>query len=518
MIMGKTALRGAALVILALLLGACSNLVGLSEKIWSYTVSFNKNGGDTEAVPAAKTVTNPATTLDTLPAPPARSGYNFAGWNTRADGAGTAFDSTTTVSGDITVYAQWTEIPPGPYTVVFKLNDGTETNHATKTVAPPASAIAAKDFPSNPVRSGYVFAGWSAQAGGGGEVFTASSTVADNLTVYAQWTEILPGSYMIVFKLNDGTETNHAIKTLAPPATVIAAGNFPANPTRSGYNFAGWNTRADGSGTAFDSTTTVSSDSTVYARWTEIPSGSYTVVFKLNDGTETNHATKTLAPPASAIAAEDFPSNPVRPGYNFAGWNTRADGGGAAFDSTTTVGADSTVYAQWESYSYTVVFNKNGGDTEANPASKTVASPATGVDALPAPPTRTGYEFGGWDTQADGGGAAFDSTTTVAGNLTVYAQWNSPASLTVTLQPAPGDPSLSNVELDKDVSQSFSAAAGHTSWQWYWDGELIEGANTATYILGANLKPPGIYELSVVTTSPGGAKLSSRCRVTIKDK
>jgi uncharacterized repeat protein (TIGR02543 family) len=434
MIMGKTTLRGAALLILALLLGACSNPSGPSEKTWSYTVSFNKNGGDTEAVPAAKTVTNPATTLDTLPAPPARSGYNFAGWNTRADGSGTAFDSTTTVSGDITVYARWTEIPPGSYTVVFKLNDGTETNHATKTVAPPASAIAAEDFPSD--------------------------------------------------------------------------------PTRTGYEFGGWNTRADGSGTAFDSTTTVTDNLTVYAQWLSY----HTVVFDKNGGnTEAVPSSKRVISPATNI--DTLPSPPAWPGYNFAGWNIRADGSGTAFDSTTTVADNLTVYAQWESYSYTVAFNKNGGDTEANPASKTVASPATGVDALPEPPTRTGYEFGGWNTQADGGGTAFNNTTTVAGNLTVYAQWNPHASLTVTLQPAPGNPSLSDVDLDKDVLQSFSVAAGgYTSWQWYWDGELIEGANTETYTLGANLKPPGIYELSVVTTSPGGAKLSARCRVTIKDK
>ena len=73
----------------------------------TYTVTFDKNGGDTEANPQTKTVTSPATTVGTLPAPPTKSGYTFTGWNRQANGSGTAFMAVTTVTGDITVYAQW---------------------------------------------------------------------------------------------------------------------------------------------------------------------------------------------------------------------------------------------------------------------------------------------------------------------------------------------------------------------------------------------------------------------------
>jgi len=71
----------------------------------------------------------------------------------------------------------------------------------------------------------------------------------------------------------------------------------------------------------------------------------------------------------------------------------------------------------------TVTFDKNGGDTEANPRAVKVA-PATTVGALlPAPPTRTDYTFTGWNTQANGSGAPFTANTTVTGRITVYAQW-----------------------------------------------------------------------------------------------
>ena len=72
-------------------------------------VTFNKNNSDagsTEANPQSRTVRHPATTA-VLPAPPVRPGYIFNGWNTRESGSGTAFTSTTTVTANITVFAQW---------------------------------------------------------------------------------------------------------------------------------------------------------------------------------------------------------------------------------------------------------------------------------------------------------------------------------------------------------------------------------------------------------------------------
>lgn len=75
------------------------------------------------------------------------------------------------------------------------------------------------------------------------------------------------------------------------------------------------------------------------------------------------------------------------------------------------------------SASYWVIFNKNGGDTEANPSTKEVISGGN-VGRLPAPPTRSGYTFNGWNTQADGRGTVFTATTPVAAPITVYAQWS----------------------------------------------------------------------------------------------
>ncbi|WP_379213267.1 S-layer homology domain-containing protein [Paenibacillus sp. GCM10012303] len=77
----------------------------------THTVTFDKNGGDTEATPSTLNVTD-GETAAALPAPPTRPGYAFAGWNTLPNGGGTGFDETTVVSGDVTVYAQWSLNPP----------------------------------------------------------------------------------------------------------------------------------------------------------------------------------------------------------------------------------------------------------------------------------------------------------------------------------------------------------------------------------------------------------------------
>lgn len=70
------------------------------------TVTFDKNGGDTEAVPDSMTVKS-GSTVGALPKEPTRANHTFLGWNTQPDGSGEAFDENTPVTGDITVYAQW---------------------------------------------------------------------------------------------------------------------------------------------------------------------------------------------------------------------------------------------------------------------------------------------------------------------------------------------------------------------------------------------------------------------------
>ena len=394
--------------------------------IWtpdSCNVTFDKNGGDTDANPATKTVTSPATTVGTLPANPSRAGYHFTGWNTKADGTGYAFTASTILTATpTTVYAMWA---PDTYTVTFDKNGGnTDASPTTKTVTSPATTVGT--LPANPSRTGYHFMGWNTQANGGGSAFNASTPVTQSIIVYAMWE---PDTYTVTFNKNGGTtDASPATQAVTTPATTITA--LPTPPGRSGYHFMGWNTQANGSGSAFNASTPVTQSITVYAIWEP---DTYTVTFDKNGGnTDAIPTTKTVTSPATIIGS--LPSNPSRAGYLFAGWNTGADGSGSAFSASTTVTQSVTVYAMWVP-AYTVTFDKNGGDTEANPG--TATTDIGGHAVLPAAPVRAGYEFTGWNTKSDGSGAGFTASSVASSNLTVYAQWRL-ANCTVYFDPQNG--------------------------------------------------------------------------------
>jgi uncharacterized repeat protein (TIGR02543 family) len=119
-----------------------------------------------------------------------------------------------------------------------------------------------------------------------------------------------------------------------------------------------------------------------------------------------------------------MPDNPTKEGYTFGGWYTEVNGGGTEFTADTEVTENITVYAKWNSYLYEVTFDSQDATTNADPTSKSGISPDTTVDVLPTAPEKTGYTFGGWFTEVNGGGTEFTSSTVVTGDITVYAEWH----------------------------------------------------------------------------------------------
>jgi uncharacterized repeat protein (TIGR02543 family) len=206
-------------------------------------------------------------------------------------------------------------------------------------------------------------------------------------------------------------------------------GTLPAAPTRTGFIFGGWYTGTAGTGTSFTANTSVKANITVYANWT---SYSYSVSFNSQYATVAANPTSIkVASPATTVGA--LPAAPTRSGYTFAGWWTGIGGTGTEFTATTPVTANITVYAYWStSPVYVVTFDSQYATVEASPASITVVYPATTVGALPAAPTKLGYNFLGWYTETGGAGTAFTASTTVTANIMVYAYWGPYIPYTVT--------------------------------------------------------------------------------------
>jgi uncharacterized repeat protein (TIGR02543 family) len=141
-----------------------------------WTVSFDADGG----APVTQTATadSGASLGASMPSDPTRDGYAFGGWYTEQNGGGTPFTAATTVSGAVTVYANW------QYTVTFDLDDGTSVTE-TRTVNSGDPVDAA--MPSDPTQDGYAFGGWYTEPEGEGTQFAADTPVIGNIRVYALW-------------------------------------------------------------------------------------------------------------------------------------------------------------------------------------------------------------------------------------------------------------------------------------------------------------------------------------------
>ena len=118
-----------------------------------------------------------------------KAGYTFTGWNTAADGSGTAYAdnaSITMPAGGLTLYAQWTA---AQQTIIYDSNTGLGTMDATIGNTDASVTLSENTF----TKAGYTFTGWNTAADGSGTGHADKASVkmpAGGLTLYAQWTAV----------------------------------------------------------------------------------------------------------------------------------------------------------------------------------------------------------------------------------------------------------------------------------------------------------------------------------------
>jgi uncharacterized repeat protein (TIGR02543 family) len=321
------------------------------------------------------------------------------------------------------------------YTVTF---DSQFNNIESTTTLPSRTSVTVNPedtvgtlFPSDPkmqdpitLEEKYKFGGWWTGKGGTGIHFTASTKVTSDIIVYAYWYK-----YKVTYQ-SDST-TVIAI-TMITTSTVEA---LPTTPTKTGYTFVGWWTAVNGGGTQFFADTQVTGDTIVYAKWfqnTTPVTSIYAVTYNGNGGTDVG--TQYVIAPQKIVDALPTPY-PTWQSYKFKNWNTKADGTGNTFDTSTDVTsiADSTtkaltVYAQWTADpEYIVTYNSGWGSVvEAQhvilSSGNTVAT-GTAERSLPTQPTKRCYAFGGWYKDKTHT-TPFTESTTVTADITVYAKWD----------------------------------------------------------------------------------------------
>ncbi len=311
-----------------------------------YTITFDTAGGS-EIAP----ITQDYDTAITAPADPTREGYTFIGWDMEIP--------TTMPAENMTVTAQW-EI--NRYTITFDTAGGSEIAPIMQDYG---TAITA---PADPTREGYTFIGWDREI--------PETMPAENITLKARW-EI--NQYTITFDTAGGSEIAPITQDYGTQITT------PEAPTREGYTFIGWDREIP--------TTMPAENMTVTAQWEIIQ---YTITFDTTGGSEIAPITQDYG---TAITA---PADPTREGYTFIGWDKVIP--------TTMPAENMTVTAQWEINQYTITFDTAGG-SEIAPITQDYGTAIT----APADPTRDGYTFIGWDKEIP--------TTMPAENMTVTAQW-----------------------------------------------------------------------------------------------
>ena len=113
-------------------------------------------------------------------------------------------------------------------------------------------------------RENYTFTGWNTAKDGTGKTYADGETVnfSADTTLYAQWTQ----NPVITFDANGGKGTMGTQTVKPNEATDLTANSF----TRADYDFTGWNTAKDGTGTAYADKTNITTNEnvTLYAQWT----------------------------------------------------------------------------------------------------------------------------------------------------------------------------------------------------------------------------------------------------------
>ena len=315
--------------------------------------------GSTFTAPASDGLTRPDGDTD-----------NYFMW---LDGNGNSYEPGGSVPADVTeLTVQWTA---PTYAVTLNTNGGTINNGNVTgyTYGVGATLPAADDM----TYTGHTFKGWYDNENLTGSPVTAiGGAETGNKEYWAKW-EI--NQYTITFDTNGGSEIDSITQDYGTKITA------PADPTRKGYTFKGWDKEIP--------ETMPADNITVKAQW-EI--NQYTITFDTNGGSEIAPITQDYGTEITA------PDNPTRKGYTFKGWDKEIP--------ETMPAENMTVKAQWEINQYTITFDTNGG-SEIAPITQDYGTEITAPDN----PTRKGYTFKGWDKEIP--------KTMPAENITVKAQW-----------------------------------------------------------------------------------------------
>jgi uncharacterized repeat protein (TIGR02543 family) len=390
----------------------------------TYEVSYNENGATAGVAPAAQEKT---TGIDLILAANSgklsKTGFSFAGWNTKQDGTGTDYSEGASYTDDapVILYAKWTT--QTVFVVSYNANGattGTTPPNQTKTQG---IDLAIAGNSGNLGKEGYSFSGWNTSSTGDGTSYPAGAAYSGDADVilFAIWTA---STYTVTFNGN----SSDAVVPKGIEVTFDSAYGELKEANRLGYAFTGWFTDTD-DGTLVTDTTVVSiaADHTLFAHWEALPR--YTVSYNENGATEGDVPENQEKIHGITLFVSGNSGSLSKEGCSFAGWNTEQEGTGTDYAEGAGYSDDGplTLYAKWTTLPiYIVTYNANGAIDGVPPVNqtKTQGIPLT-LAGNYGNLTKPGYTFTSWNTQADGSGTSYlEGATYIAdAALTLYAEW-----------------------------------------------------------------------------------------------
>lgn len=370
----------------------------------SYNIEFKANKppkASNNVSGDLSTITNVKYTQSvTLKSAPSLTGWTFKGWNTQADGKGTSYNAGQSVSklsatngATVTLYAIWSE---NSYNIIFHGNTPVKPVAASSKVTGTVASIKNVKYETTfnlPkitgtkdafALTGWKFAGWNrSETNGKGEnnyrpvaytdaqkVQGLSATNGATVNLYAQWDA---NKYTIHFDKNKPSTSNGYDKDSVASHDVTGEmadvehtydikKALPDNKFKlHGWKFKGWNTKADGTGTAIPNkenvlnlTTDNNKTITLYAQW---EATTYTITFNSNKPSKAvTQMTGTMEVQTLTYDKwENLHENKYKlEGWTFNKWNLKADGSSETLykdkERVRNIcdGKDTTLYAQWK--------------------------------------------------------------------------------------------------------------------------------------------------------------------------
>ncbi len=357
-----------------------------------------------------------------------------------------------------------------------------------------------------PVRTGYIFLGWTGEG-----VTEAQETIeipqgsTGDRTYTANWQVI---EYTIITLLEGGNAGSSQVYFYTVEQTVTLP-----TPTRTGYTFLGWT----GEGiTTPQPNVTIPKGSTGDKKYIENwELTEYNIAMDLNGGSGQEKVVYTMTD-------EDFElPTPTRNGYEFVGWT----GEGITTPQTQVIiptgsTGNKAYTANWEIITYTISVYKGDGSV-AQPVSYTVETP----DFALQPPTRTGYEFLGWQRLDGYAPGEKQMNVTIpkgtTGDRTYTGCWQAIA-YTITLDTSGGnalDAISYTVESDP-ITLPTPVRTGYTFLGWTGEGittpqtdVTIPKGSTGNKAYTANWK---VIEYTITLDTNGGPVVSP-IKYTVED-